>query len=370
MVRGNVFRDRVFREHVFRDRSLRNVSVRDWGLRDTALRDIALDLGTTKVAVTSRRGGLLASGPAAVAIETETGEVVAFGHAAAAMAGRTPESLTVTFPIRGGVIVDFEAAASLIRAYLRSAGVRRLHFPRVIACVPSATTAVERRAAVEAIYRAGAAEVRLLGHALAGALGAGVELDQPAGTVVVDIGGGTTEVAVVSLGGVVVIRSARIGGIDLDAAIADYLRNRRGVIVSAETAEQIKFDLANVEPQTSTSAAEKGQLIRARKVSSGEVVELEITSADVGDGIYGVVRAIADLVAECISCAPPEIANDLIDSGIYLLGGGARLQGLDRLLRQRTKLLVTVVPEPTMAAASGAERCLGLCDELADLFLD
>ncbi len=335
------------------------------------VRDIALDLGTTKVSVASRRDGLLVTGPAVVAVEAETGELVAFGHAAAAMVGRAPEELAVIAPIRGGVIVDFEAASLLIQAFLRRARIRRLHLPRVVACVPSLTTAVERRALLESIYRAGASDVRLLGHSLAGALGAGIQLDQPAGAVVVDIGGGSVEAAVVSLGGVVALRSERIGGIDIDAAIVEHLRSRRGAIISNENAEQVKLDLARADDRYgfggSTAVTVRPTLVRA--VDSGIAVECDLTSQDVGDAIFDLINRIVQLVVDCIAAAPPEICTDLIDAGIYLVGGGAQIPGLSTLLTRRTKLPVLVVEDPAMATIRGAQHCLGHFDELTDLFL-
>ena len=335
------------------------------------VREIALDLGTTKVSLVSRGGEFLLSVPSVVATEARTGELIAFGQEAATMVGRAPDGFTVTNPIRNGVIVDFEAAELLVRAFLRCAGVRRIHLPTVVACVPSATTPVERRAVLEAIYRAGASDVRLLGHGLAGALGAGAALDQPSGAVVVDVGGGVVEVAVLSLGGVVSLRSARFGGVDFDTAIVDHMRARRDAVVSHDTAEQIKKDLAvaDLRPGANGQLATNARTIAVRRVGSGEVAEHCVTSEDVGDAIYVLIDRIVDLVIDCISEAPPEIATDLIDSGIYLVGGGSQLSGFGSLIAQRTKLPVSVVEDPALATVRGAQHCLGFVDELADLFL-
>ena len=332
-------------------------------------RDIAIDLGTATTSIVSRGDGLICSEPSVVARAVETGEVVAVGSEAAQMMGRTPEGLQATRPLRGGAITDFDSAEAMIRTFLHRVGVRRLNRPRVVVCVPSSITAVERRAVREAAQRAGAAEVQLLGYTMAAALGCGLPLDQPQGSMVVDIGAGTTEAAVVSLGGVVASEFRRSGGLDLDLDIRGYVERRHGLRTSLASAERVKHALATATPAVQPSSAEETVQVRGRHVRTGAVQAVTLTATEVTDAVYDKVMEMVDAVVACLGWAPPEIANDLIENGIHLVGGGSLLDGMAARISHDTKVPVRVVDDPQRVVVTGAGRCLGLFSELEGFFL-
>ncbi len=334
------------------------------------VRDVAIDLGTTSISILAKGEGLICSEPSVLARVVETGEVVAVGTEAAQMMGRTPEGLEAMRPLRGGAITDFESAEAMIRAFLQRVGVRRLNRPRVVVCVPSAITAVEQRAVREAAHRAGAAEVQLLGYTMAAALGCGLPLDQPQGSMVVDIGGGTTEAAVVSLGGVVASEFRRLGGLDLDVNIRDYVHRRYGLEISLGSAEAVKQRLATATPAAHEAAGQDSVMVRGRHVVTGAVDEVTLTATEVTDAVYDNVMVMVDAVVACLGWAPPEIANDLIENGIHLVGGGSLLDGMAERVSTDTKVPVRVVDDPQGVVVSGAGRCLGLFSELDGFFLN
>ena len=326
------------------------------------VRDLAIDLGTTTISILARGQGVILSEPAVLAREVETGEVVAVGDDAARMVGRTPEGLEAIRPLRGGAITDFESAEGMIRSFLHRVGVRRLNRPRVAVCVPSAITAVEQRAVRESVRAAGASEVRLLGYTMAGALGCGLPLDQPLGSMVVDIGGGTTEAAVVSLGGVVALESRKLGGLDLDLDIRDYVRRRHGLEISSGAAERVKIELGTASPPSYSPDrdGEATTTVRGRDRSSGAAGEVSLSMTEVADAIHERVMVMVDTVVACLGWTPPEIANDLIGSGIHLVGGGALLRGMAERISIEAKIPVVVADDPCQATVIGAGRCLGM----------
>lgn len=335
------------------------------------VRDLAIDLGTSTISILARGEGLILSEPSVLARVVDTGEVVAVGEEAAQMMGRTPDGLEAMRPLRGGAITDFESAEGMIRTFLHRVGVRRINRPRIVVCVPSSITPVEQRAVREAAHRAGAAEVQLLGYSMAAALGCGLPLDQPIGSMVVDIGAGTTEAAVVSLGGTVAVESRRLGGLDLDADIQSYVRRRREVEISLATAEHIKQTVgAARDPIMVGAESGPGRItVKGRRRESGAVVEVTLSALEVIDAIHDKVMVIVDTVVACLGWAPPEIANDLIDGGINLVGGGAMLDGLAERLQSATKVPVRLVEDPLEVTVRGAGRCLGLFHELDGIFL-
>jgi len=333
------------------------------------VRDLAIDLGTTTISVVARGEGVILSEPSVLARAVETGEVVAVGTAAAQMMGRTPEGLEAMRPLRGGAITDFESAEGLIRSFLHRVGVRRINRPRIVVCVPSAITAVEQRAVREAAHRAGAAEVQLLGYTMAAALGSGLPLDQPQGSMVVDIGGGTTEAAVVSLGGLVASESRRLGGLDLDHDIRDCVRRRHGVEISLAAAEQVKWDLGSARPLTLADGGAAVTSVRGRQLISGAMEEVTVTAIEVADAIHDNVMVMVDAVVACLGWASPEIAHDLIDNGVHLVGGGALLDGLAERLAADTRVKVSVPEKPREVVVEGAGRCLGQFSQLDGFFL-
>lgn len=324
---------------------------------------------------------MILSEPSVLARVVETGEVVAVGSTAAKMMGRTPDGLEATRPLRGGAITDFESAEGMIRTFLHRVGVRRINRPRIVVCVPSSITPVEQRAVREAAHRAGAAEVQLLGYSMAAALGCGLPLDQPIGSMVVDIGGGTTEAAVVSLGGVVALEFRKLGGLDLDVDIQQYVWRRHGVEISLASAEKVKRTLgaANdpiaVEPPTgrrADGAAEPPSplTVKGRNGVTGAVESVSLSAIEVADAIHNNVMTMIDAVVACLGWAPPEIANDLIDNGIHLVGGGSQLTGMSDRIARSTKVPVRIVDAPTQVTVLGAGRCLGLFSQLEGFFLD
>lgn len=341
------------------------------------IRDLAIDLGTTTISILTRNDGVVLSEPSVLARVVETGEVVAVGTDAARMMGRTPEGLEAIRPLRGGAITDFDSAEGMIRAFLHRVGVRRLNRPRIVVCVPSAITPVEQRAVREAAHRAGASDVQLLGYTMAAALGCGLPVDQPQGSMVVDMGGGTTEAAIVSLGGVVASEFRRLGGLDLDVAIRAYVKRRHGVEISLASAERVKQAIGTVGP-TGYSAgldlepdggSDLGVSVRGRQLGTGAVEEVMLSATEVADAIYDTAMVIVDAVVACLGWAPPEIANDLIENGIHLVGGGALLDGMAERVAANAKIPVVVVDHPREVTVVGAGRCLGLFSELEGLFL-
>ncbi|MCL4133639.1 UNVERIFIED_CONTAM: hypothetical protein GTU68_052220 [Idotea baltica] len=333
------------------------------------VRDLAIDLGTTTISILARGQGVILSEPSVLARAVDTGEVVAVGTEAAQMMGRTPDGIEAMRPLRGGAITDFESAEGMIRCFLQRVGVRRINRPRIVVCVPSSITPVEQRAVREAAYRAGASEVQLLGYTMAAALGCRLPLDQPQGSMVVDIGGGTTEAAVVSLGGVVASEFRRSGGLDLDSDIRDYVNRRHGVDISLASAEQLKLALGTARPRAYAAAPEGTATVRGRQVGSGAVEEVTLTTTEVADAIYDRVMVIIDAVVACLGWAPPEIANDLISNGIHLVGGAALLDGLAERIEANVKVPVAVVDDPQRVVVTGAGRCLGMFNQLEDFFL-
>lgn len=335
------------------------------------VRDLAIDLGTTTISILARGQGIILSEPSVLARVVETGEVVAVGSEAAKMMGRTPEGLEAMRPLRGGAITDFESAEGMIRAFLQRAGVRRLNRPRIVVCVPSSITPVEQRAVREAAYRAGASEVQLLGYTMAGALGSQLPLDQPQGSMVVDIGGGTTEAAVVSLGGVVALEFRKLGGLDLDLDIRDYVRRRHSVEISLTSAERVKLSLGSARPLAYAAGTEADATVtvRGRGLGTGAVEEISLTATEVADAMHDRITVIVDAVVACVGWAPPEIAHDLIGNGIHLVGGGALMDGMAERISVHTKIPVTVVDDPQKVMVLGAGRCLGMFNQLEGFFL-
>jgi rod shape-determining protein MreB len=334
------------------------------------VRDLAIDLGTTKVSVLVRGEGLVLSEPSVVVRSVETGDIAAVGSEAEPMTGRTPAGWEAVQPIRGGAIVDFDSAEGLIRSLLQRAGVRRLARPRVVVCVPSAITAVEQRAVREAVGNAGATDVRLLGHSMAAALGCGLPLDQPVGSMVVDLGGGTTEAAVVSLGGMVATEFRRTGGLDLDGDVRRVVARRHRVEIGIDEARRLKETIGSALPPVYDPAAVTVSLpVRGRRLDGGAMAEVEVSATEVADAIDDRLRTMIDTAVACLGWVPPEIANDLVDTGVHLVGGGALLDGMGERLAGQVKIPVKVAAEPIEAAVTGAGRCLGLFERLDEIFL-
>ncbi len=328
-------------------------------------RDLAIDLGTANTLVWARGEGIVLNEPSVIALNTRSGDVLAIGRDARKMIGRTPSHIVAVRPLRQGAITDFEITERMIRLVLHRAGVSRFNRPRVIICVPSAITAVEQRAVREAARRAGAAEAHLLEQPMAAAIGAGLPIDQPIGNMVVDIGGGTTETALISLGGVVALEAVRVGSFDIDATIQTYVRREHGIAVGEQTAEQIKLAIGSAYP----SDEEWGAEVRGRELMSGLPRTVTLTASEMRDAIDEPLSAMVDSVVSCLGSAPPELAQDLIVRGIHLVGGGGMLRGMDTRIAKAAQVPVTLVNQPLEAVVLGAGQCIESFDEVRDMFM-
>ena len=317
-------------------------------------RDLAIDLGTANTLVYAKGEGIVLNEPSVIAANTQTGDVLAVGQEAWRMIGRTPSHIVAVRPLRKGAITDFEITQRMIRLVLQRAGVSRLNRPRVVICVPSAITPVERRAVTDAARGAGAVEAQLLDQPMAAAIGAGLPINEPVGNMVVDIGGGTSETALISLGGVVALEAVRVGSFDLDAAITSFIRRAYGIAIGERTAEAIKIAVGSAHPSVRGLAAE----VRGRELASGLPKTVVLTGEEVREAIREPVSAIIESVLRCLGTAPPELARDLITRGIYLVGGGGLLRGLDLALAEATEVPVHRVEAPLECVVLGAGHCI------------
>jgi len=313
-------------------------------------RDLAIDLGTANTLVYAKGKGLVLNEPTVVALDSRSREVLAIGTDAWQMIGRTPGYIVAERPMRGGAITDFEVTERMLAVLLRRVGVSRLNRPKVLICVPSAITAVERRAVKEAARRAGASASYLIEQPMAAAIGAGLSIHEPVGNMVVDVGGGTSETAVISLGGVVAVRALRCGGFDFDASIQNYVRHQFGVAIGERTAEAVKMAIGSAAPYEGEQQAE----IRGREVATGRPV----------DNVTSIVEAAVD----CLGDAAPELAQDIMFEGIHLTGGGALLRGMTQRLADATAVPVHLVDTPLECVVQGAGICLQSFDRLKRLF--
>ena len=321
--------------------------------------DMAIDLGTANTLVYVKGRGIVLNEPSVVAIAQYKGrkQVLAVGDEAKMMLGRTPGNITAIRPLRDGVIADFEVAEEMIKHFIRKVHKRRsLASPQMIICVPSGSTAVERRAIRESAESAGARKVWLIEEPMAAAIGAGLPVTEPTGSMVVDIGGGTTEVGVLSLGGIVYARSVRVGGDKMDEAIIGYLRRNHNLLVGEGSAERIKKEIGSACPPEDGDG--RVIAIRGRDLMHGVPKELVITERQVAESIAEPVGAIIEAVKVALEHTEPELAADIVDKGIVLTGGGALLGNLDLVLRHSTGLPVSIADDPLSCVALGAGRCL------------
>ena len=328
-------------------------------------RDLAIDLGTANTLVYQRQRGILFSEPTVLALNKETGAVLAMGDEAWQMIGRTPGYIVAVRPLRSGAISDFDVTEKLIRLILQRSGVNRFSRPKVLVCVPSALTEVERRAVEEATLSAGARSCYLIEEPLAAAIGAGLPIHEPVGNLVVDVGGGTSEVALISMGGIVTNTAVRIGGFDIDAAIQNWVRREYTIAIGERTAERMKIAIGSAFPL----AEEKKAELRGRDLGSGLPKNILITSEEIREAINEPVKAIVTAVIECIGASPPDLVQDVLTNGITLAGGGGMLSGLDMLLSQQAEVPVHVTKQPLEAVVLGAGKCLDAFDSLKHMFI-
>ncbi len=327
-------------------------------------RDLAIDLGTANTLVYAKGKGLVLNEPTVVALDSRTREVLAIGTDAWQMIGRTPGYIVAERPLRGGAITDFEVTERMLSVLLHRVGVSRLNRPKVLICVPSAITAVERRAVKEAARRAGASAAYLIEQPMAAAIGAGLPIHEPVGNMVVDVGGGTAEMAVISLGGVVAVRALRCGGFDFDASIQAFIRQQFGVAIGERTAEAIKHAIGSAFPYAGEQSAE----IRGREVATGRPKTVLLNPADIRKALEENVLSVITAAATCLGDAPPELAQDVMFEGIHLTGGGALLRGMTQRVADATSVPVHLVDTPLECVVQGAGICIESFDRLKRLF--
>ena len=329
-------------------------------------RDLAIDLGTANTLVFARGEGIVLNEPSVIALNSRTQQVLAMGRDAWEMIGRTPSYIVAVRPLRKGAITDFEVTQEMIRLLLKRVGVNRFNRPRVVICVPSAITAVERRAVIEATKRAGAAAAHLLEQPMAAAIGAGLPINEPIANMVVDIGGGTSETALVSLGGIVALQAVRVGSFDLDASIVTHIRREYGIAIGEQTAEEIKIAIGSAAETEGEFCAE----VRGRELMSGLPRTVVLTPDEVRGAISEQVETMVESVVTCLGEAPPELAQDLLAQGIHLVGGGAMLRGLDLRLANATGVPVQLVRQPLESVVLGAGRVIENYEQLKVMFMD
>lgn len=327
---------------------------------------LAIDLGTANTLVWLKGQGIVLDEPTVIAVEQATGDVLSFGRSAYDTIARTSGSIVADRPLRGGAITDFTTTARLLRLLLSRLGATRFNRPRVLMCVPSTSTAVERRAVVEAVLKAGAGSCHLMEEPMAAAIGAGLPVAEPVGSMVVDVGGGTSEVAVCSLGGVVVTKAVRVGGFDLDHAIAEYVRTEHDVSVGERAVEALKLAVGSAYPQREPLTAE----IRGRELATGMPRTVVVGDEEVRSAIEPQVATIVGAVLAALADCPPELTHDVLDAGMHLVGGGALLRGLDARLARETEVDVHVAARPLEAVVSGAGQTVETSDDLRALFAD
>ena len=322
-------------------------------------RDLAIDLGTANTLVYRHGEGIVFDQPTVIALNTRSGDVLAMGDDAWEMIGRTPGHVVAMRPLRHGAITDFDITEHMIRLILKRVGVSRFPRPRVLICVPSAITEVERRAVKEAARSAGARDVALVEEPLAAAIGAGLPVHEPIGNLIVDIGGGTSEMAVVSMGGIVTGKAIRVGGFDMDAAIQHHVRKLYGIAVGERTAEQMKIAIGSAYPIPDLPGAQ----VRGRDLATGMPKEVEVGEEEVREALSESVLRIVEATRDTLATSPPELAHDVLETGMFLTGGGSLLHGLEVRLAKECEVPVHLTEQPLETVVLGAGRML---DHLAD----
>ncbi|HEY1509039.1 MAG TPA: rod shape-determining protein [Solirubrobacteraceae bacterium] len=322
---------------------------------------MAIDLGTANTLVYVGGRGIVVSEPSVVASDVDTGLVHAVGAEAERMIGRTPASIHATRPLRHGVIADFEVTEEMLRYFIRKVLDRRMAHPRLIVCAPSGVTEVEKRAVEEASLAAGARRVHLIEEPIAAAIGAGLEIDEPIGRMVVDVGGGTSEMAVISLGGIVISRSVRVGGYEMDEAIAHYLRSAHQLAIGSRTAETIKISGGSVMPLVPEETVE----VRGRHLITGLPTAVALRTEEIRAAISVPVREIMQAIRDTLEQTPPELASDIARDGILLAGGGTLVRGFPELVGRETGMPVFRAESPLTCVAFGSGQALVHFDELS-----
>jgi rod shape-determining protein MreB len=343
-----------------RDRPRGTTSRRRFG-STLGVHDMAIDLGTANTLVYVGGEGIVVSEPSVVAIDSFSGQVHAVGAEAERMIGRTPSTISAVRPLRHGVIADFEVTEEMLRYFIGRVLDRRWAHPRVIVCAPSGVTEVEQRAVEQAALAAGARQVQLIEEPIAAAIGAGLAIEEPIGRMIVDVGGGTSEVAVISLGGIVLSRSIRVGGYEMDEALGQYMRNVYQLAIGSRTAEAIKLAIGSAVP----SGDETTFAVRGRHLVTGLPTEVALHSAEVREAIRPPLREILQAIQETLENTPPELAGDIAREGILLAGGGTLLRGLAGLVESETGMPTNITESPLTCVAVGSGHALEHYDQLA-----
>ncbi|RPF76491.1 MAG: rod shape-determining protein [Verrucomicrobia bacterium TMED71] len=316
--------------------------------------DIGIDLGTANTLVYSKDKGIVLREPSVVAIHSGTRRVLAVGNEAKKMLGRTPGNITAIRPMKDGVIADFDITEAMLRYFIKKVQTAKIIPPRVVIAIPSGITEVEKRAVKESATHAGARDVMLLEEPMAAAIGVGLPVEEPAANMIVDIGGGTTEVAIISLAGVVYAKSIRVGGDELDAAIINYMKRAYNLLIGERTGEEIKLRIGSAAALDEEMTLE----VKGRDSVAGLPKTIQVSSQEIREALHDTVNAIVEAVRSALERCPPELSADLVDRGFVLAGGGALLRGIDRLLCDRTGLPVIIADDPLSAVANGTGAVL------------
>lgn len=330
--------------------------------------DIAIDLGTVNTLVAVRGKGIVIREPSVVAVHKKTRQPLAIGAEAKRMIGRTPAIIEAIRPLRDGVISDFDTTEAMLRHFIQKVHQSpgrfpKLPHPRVVIGIPSGVTEVERRAVQDAALSAGAKVAYLIEEPMADAIGAGLKIEEPEGNFVVDIGGGTTEIAVISLGGMVLNRSLRVAGDEMDQDIINYMRTRYGLLIGERTAEDLKIEIGSAISQKNETEA----IVRGRELASGLPKSIKVSSSEIREAISGTINEIIDQILEVLEETPPELLSDILERGILLTGGGALVKGLDKKISDETKIPVFIAEDPLTTVVRGCAKLLEDLDLLAQV---
>jgi len=329
--------------------------------------ELAIDLGTANTVVFAQGRGIVFNEPSVVAVHEKTRQIIAFGNEAKQMLGRTPENITAIRPMKDGVIADFKITEALLRYVIRKVHNRgRFIRPKTIICIPSGITEVEKKAVRDSALSAGCSQVYLVEEAIAGAFGVGLPIEEPSGSMIVDVGGGTTEVTVLSLSGVVYSKSIRIGGDEMDEAIIQFIKRKYSLLIGVRTAEQVKMTIGSAHPLEE----EKSMDVKGRDLIEGIPKTVAIKTEEIREALAEIVSAIVDAVKTALERTPPELSSDIADRGIVLTGGSAQLKNLDLRIREDTGLPVTLCDEPLLSVALGAGKMIDRPDFLSRVAVD
>ena len=320
--------------------------------------DIGIDLGTATVIAYIKGKGIVLREPSVVAINKTTGEVLAVGHEARRMLGRTPGNIVAIRPLKDGVISDYTVTEKMLKHFISKIGGRSLFAPRIMICIPSQVTEVEKKAVIDAASNAGARKVYLIEEPIAAAIGAGIDISKPYGNMIIDIGGGTTDIAVISLGGSVVSSSIKVAGDKFDEAIIKYIKRKYNVMIGERTAEDLKMNIGCVYPRIQDVEMD----VRGRDLISGLPRTLSIRSSEMMEALEEPINMIIDAVHQVLEKTPPELAADISDRGIYMTGGGCLLDGLDKLLQERTGINIMIAEDAVSCVALGTGKALDNLD--------